>query len=243
MSEDTFDVPAEARPRHIAVIMDGNGRWAEARGLDRIEGHRAGTDAARRTIEWCGRLGIEALTLYSFSTENWNRPPAEVAALMSLVQEMLPGEHDGMMENSVRFRAIGDRSGLPGPVVSAIEDAEQLTSHNDRLLLNIALNYGSRQEILHAAQTLAARVAAGELAAEDIDEAAFSDALWTRDLPDPDLLIRTSGELRVSNFLLWQISYAEIVVTDTLWPDFGGEALQDAIRSYAGRSRRFGARP
>jgi undecaprenyl diphosphate synthase len=243
VSSDAFDVPADRRPRHIAIIMDGNGRWAKARGLDHIEGHREGTSAARRVIEACGRLGIEALTLYSFSTENWNRPPAEVAALMSLVQEMLPGEHDGMMENGVRFRAIGERSGLPEPVVAALEDAEHLTRNNDRLHLSIALNYGSRQEILHAAQTLARRVAGGDMTADDIDEATFSDALWTTGLPDPDLLIRTSGEMRVSNFLLWQISYAEMVVTDTLWPDFDGEALQDAIRAYAGRSRRFGARP
>ncbi len=243
MTDETFEIPPEQRPRHIAVIMDGNGRWAQAHGLDRIDGHRAGTDAARTTIETCGRLGIEALTLYSFSTENWNRPKAEVAALMGLVQEMLPGEHDGMMENGVRFRAIGDRGDLPPPVVAALEEAERLTRGNDRLHLNIALNYGSRQEILHAAQTLAAKVAAGELRPVDIDEAMFSDALWTRELPDPDLLIRTSGEMRVSNFLLWQISYAEIVVTDTLWPDFDGESLKEAVRAYAARSRRFGARP
>ena len=240
MSSDTLDVPAEARPKHIAVIMDGNGRWAKARGLDRIEGHRAGTEAARMMIESCAELGIEALTLYSFSTENWNRPPEEVAALMSLVQEMLPGEHASMTKNGVRFRLIGERTGLPSPVLAALDAAEEATKNNDRIQLNIALNYGSRQEIVHAARSLASRVAAGELSVDEIDEATFSDALWTAGLPDPDLLIRTSGELRISNFLLWQISYAEIVVDDRLWPDFDKAALHEAIQEFARRHRRYG---
>ena len=240
MSSDTLDVPAEARPKHIAVIMDGNGRWAKARGLDRIEGHRAGTKAARTIIESCGELGIEALTLYSFSAENWNRPPEEVAALMSLVQEMLPGEHAAMKKNGVRFRLIGKRTGLPSTVLDALDAAEEATKDNNRIQLNIALNYGSRQEIVHAARSLASRVAAGELSVDEIDEATFSDALWTAGLPDPDLLIRTSGELRISNFLLWQISYAEIVVDDRLWPDFDKAALHEAIQEFARRHRRYG---
>jgi undecaprenyl diphosphate synthase len=239
---DEFDIPPEQRPRHIAIIMDGNGRWAERRGLTRNEGHVAGTDAARSAIETCGRLGIEALTLYSFSAENWKRPPDEVRALMDLVLRMLPREHDGMMKNGVRFRMIGQRDGLPAEVLAALDQAEAKTRNNDRLLLNIALNYGARQEITHAARSLADQVAAGTLEPADIDQTMMAGALWTADLPDPDLLIRTGGELRVSNFLLWQISYAEIYVIDTFWPDFNEASMHEAIREFARRQRRFGGR-
>ncbi|MDP6311648.1 MAG: isoprenyl transferase [Phycisphaerales bacterium] len=240
--ECDLDVPPEQRPRHVAIIMDGNGRWAEGRGLTRTEGHVAGTDAARTAIETCGRLGIEALTLYSFSTENWKRPPDEVAALMDLVLQMLPLEYETMMENGVRFRMIGEREGLPADVLSEIETAEAKTKGNTRLSLNIAMNYGARQEIVNAARTLAEQAVAGTIDPTDIDESKLDDALWTAGLPDPDLLIRTGGELRVSNFLLWQISYAEIYVTETYWPDFDEASMHEAIREFARRQRRFGGR-
>ena len=236
----TLDVPVEQRPKHVAIIMDGNGRWAQQRGLSRAEGHIAGTDTARTAIETCCELGIDALTLYSFSTENWKRPPEEVAALMGLVLKMLPIEHELMMEQGVRFRMIGQRDGLPASVLDALDAAADKTKANDRLHLNIAMNYGARQEITQAARHLADQVAAGTLAPADIDEAMISNTLWTTGLPDPDLLIRTGGEMRISNFLLWQISYAEIYVTDTYWPDFGKDAFHDAIREFATRQRRFG---
>jgi len=222
--------------------MDGNGRWAKRRGLTRAEGHQAGTDAARSAIETCGVLGIEALTLYSFSTENWKRPPEEVAALMDLVLRMLPLEHDDMMKNGVRFRMIGQREGLPADVLAVLDEAESMTQDNNRLLLNIAMNYGARQEIIRAARSLAEQAAAGTLDPVDIDEKMISNALWTTGLRDPDLLIRTGGDMRVSNFLLWQISYAELYVTEQFWPDFNEAAFHDAIREFAKRQRRFGGR-
>jgi len=238
-----FDVPAESRPRHIAIIMDGNGRWAAQHDVPRIDGHRAGTESARAAIRTCGQLGIEVLTLYSFSTENWNRSAEEVAALMALVVELLPGEHEEMMQRGVRFRLIGERDGLPGEVRAALDKAERLTRSNTRLQLNIALNYGSRQEIVRAARLLAEQVQAGALEPSAIDETRFADALWTSGLPDPDLLIRTGGDYRVSNFLLWQLSYAEIVVDERFWPDFNQAAMLEAIREFARRQRRFGSRP
>jgi len=228
-------------PEHIAIIMDGNGRWAESRGLDRTEGHRAGTRAARTVIETCGELGVKALTLYSFSTENWRRPAAEVAALMALVTEMLPNEHETMQRNGVRFRAIGDVAGLPSEVRRAIRMAESATAENDRILLQVALNYGGRQEIVHAAKELAEQVHDGSMTPEDIDAESLASHLWTAGTPDPDLLIRTGGDQRVSNFLLWQISYAEIIVRDCWWPDFGPDQLRDAVAEFAQRQRRYGA--
>ena len=202
---DAFDVPPELRPHHVAIIMDGNGRWAQKRGLHRAEGHVAGTDAARTAIETCVALGIDALTLYSFSTENWKRPKDEVAALMDLVLRMLPLEHEGMKKNGVRFRVVGSRDGVPAEVLAALDEAAAQTQHNTRLHLNIALNYGSRQEITEAARSLATRAAEGTLDPTEIDEHLFARELWTAGLPDPDLLIRTGGELRVSNFLLWEL--------------------------------------
>ena len=233
-------VPADQRPRHIAIIMDGNGRWAQARDLDRTEGHRAGVNATREVIEAAARAEIEVLTLYSFSTENWKRPPEEVAALMSLITELLPLEMDKLKANGIRFRVIGDRNGLPEEVVAALKEAEALTQDAQGMTLVIALNYGSRQEIAHAARTLARDVAAGTRTADSIDEAAIEGALWTAGLPDPDLLIRTAGEMRVSNYLLWQISYAELVVDDCCWPEFDAGALHRAIEAYAARRRTRG---
>ena len=235
-----FDVPLEHRPRHIAVIMDGNGRWATARGQSRSEGHRAGAQAARRIVEECGKLSIGTLTLYSFSMENWKRPEEEVDALMGLLLEFLPKEREDLVSNNVRFEVIGDRSGLAVEVVEEIERTERATADCTGLHIVLAINYSSRHEILRAARSLATKVRDGHLNEDAITEAVFSDHLYTRGIPDPDLLIRTSGEYRISNYLLWQISYAELHVTDTYWPDFDGTDLRMAIRDFAGRQRRYG---
>ncbi|MFG0286498.1 MAG: isoprenyl transferase [Phycisphaerales bacterium JB039] len=234
------DVDPRRLPRHIAIIMDGNGRWAEQRGFPRIVGHRNGAATVRQVIECAGRLGIEALTLYSFSMENWKRPSEEVQALMALCVMYLEGEREEMVREGVRFRVIGRRAGLPPEVVAGIESVERATAHCTRATLCLALNYGARAEIVDAARALARRVRDGDLAPDDIDETAFSGALYTAGLPDPDLLIRTAGEMRISNYLLWQISYAELHVTDVLWPDFGDADLHAAIRDFASRKRRFG---
>ncbi len=227
-------------PRHIAVIMDGNGRWAKARGFDRTFGHRNGARVVRETLEECVRVGVEVLTLYSFSQENWKRPADEVAALMTLCETYLAGERDHMVREGIRFRMIGDREGLPASVREAIEQTERATARSDGTMLVLALNYGSRSEITRAARTLAERVQAGTLRPDQITPELLDSALDTAGMPDPDLLIRTAGEMRVSNYLLWQISYAEFHVTQTLWPDFGPSDLHAAIRDYAGRNRKFG---
>jgi undecaprenyl diphosphate synthase len=227
-------------PRHIAVIMDGNGRWAKARGFDRTFGHRNGARVVRETLEECVRVGVEVLTLYSFSQENWKRPADEVAALMMLCETYLAGERDHMVREGIRFRMIGDREGLPASVREAIEQTERATARSDGTMLVLALNYGSRSEITRAARTLAERVQAGTLRPDQITPELLDSALDTAGMPDPDLLIRTAGEMRVSNYLLWQISYAEFHVTQTLWPDFGPSDLHAAIRDYAGRNRKFG---
>lgn len=234
------DVHPARIPRHIAFIMDGNGRWAQQRGFPRLFGHFNGAAAVRRVIEECGRLGVEVLTLYSFSLENWKRPAAEVEGLMQLYVRYLEGERDELMRHGIRFRQVGRREGLPSEVVDAVDRLETDTAGNGRATLCVAVNYGSRAEIVDAARSLARRVKSGELEPEEIDEAMFAGSLYTAGVPDPDLLIRTAGEKRVSNYLLWQISYAEIHVTDVLWPDFGVEDLHAAIRDYAGRDRRFG---
>ena len=235
-----LQVLPEQRPQHIAIIMDGNGRWAKARGLERHAGHRAGVDSARSVVETAARAGIQALTLYSFSMENWKRPAEEVAALLGMITELLPGECVDLMRNDIRFRVIGDRNGLPEEIQQELARTEDATKDNTGMLLVIAMNYGSRQEIIHAAQSLAAAAVRGEIDPQAIDDERFSSALWTHGIADPDLLIRTAGEMRVSNFLLWQISYAEIVVDDRCWPDFGGEGLHDAITTYAARNRTRG---
>ena len=237
------DVHPARIPRHIAIIMDGNGRWAQERGHPRIFGHRNGAAAVRRVVEECGRLGVEVLTLYSFSLENWKRPPEEVEALMALCLAYLGAERDGLVEEGIRFRVIGRREGLPAPVVRAIEEVTEATRHGRTGTLCLAINYGSRAEIADAARSLAADAAAGRLDPASITEDLLDSRLYTAGLPDPDLLIRTAGEMRVSNYLLWQISYAELFVTGTLWPDFGGADLHAAIRDYAGRTRRFGGLP
>jgi undecaprenyl diphosphate synthase len=237
------DVHPSRIPRHIAIIMDGNGRWAQERGFARLFGHRNGAAAVRRVVEECGRLGVEVLTLYSFSMENWKRPREEVDALMALCLSYLEGERDGLIREGVRFRVIGRREGLPAEVLAAIDAVTEATRHGRSGTLCLAINYGARAEIADAARALAAQTAAGRLAPDAITEDLLAAHLSTAGLPDPDLLIRTAGEMRVSNFLLWQISYAELFVTGTLWPDFGAADLHAAIRDYAGRTRRFGGLP
>jgi undecaprenyl diphosphate synthase len=234
------DVPAERIPRHVAIIMDGNGRWATQQGLPRLFGHRAGAGSVREVVEGAMQLGIECLTLYSFSLENWKRPKDEVEGLMRLCLMYLEGEREEMRRQGIRLRIVGSREGLPADVLQAMDDVTTTTAGNRELTLCLAINYGSRAEILRATRELALRVARGELAPEAIDEHAFSQHLWTAGLPDPDLLVRTAGELRVSNFLLWQISYSELYVTDTLWPDFSRKELAQAVRAYAQRTRKFG---
>ncbi|MEC9374298.1 MAG: isoprenyl transferase [Planctomycetota bacterium] len=227
-------------PRHIAIIMDGNGRWARQRNLPRLFGHRQGAESVRRVLSECGHLGIEALTLFSFSSENWKRPREEVEALMALYVHNLRAERDELVRNNIRFRQIGRRADLSAEVLAEVDAAEAATSKCTGPTLCLAVNYGGRTEIVDAARALARRAVEGRLDPGLIDEAMFESALYTDGLPAPDLLVRTAGEMRLSNFLLWQISYAEIHVTDVLWPDFGESDLHAAIRAYAGRSRRFG---
>ncbi len=227
-------------PRHIAVIMDGNGRWAKERGLPRREGHRAGAESVRECVEACKELGVQYLTLYAFSSENWNRPAAEITALMTLLERFLDEKAGELMKQNVRLRAIGHLDRLPAKTRRKLDDAISRTSGNDSLTLVLALSYGSREEIVEAARSLAADAAAGKIDPAAIDNATFSSRLYTAGLPDPDLLIRTSGELRVSNFLLWQISYAEIVIFKKYWPDFGQSDLFEAVGEYSRRHRRFG---
>jgi undecaprenyl diphosphate synthase len=223
-------------PAHIAVIMDGNGRWAAQRHLPRVEGHRSGIESVRAVVEGCARLGVEVLTLYAFSVENWKRPPSEVSMLMLLLKTYLRSELNTLLKNDIRFRVVGRIEDLAPDVQRELRDAEEKTASSRGMLFNIALNYGGRAEIVEATKKI---VAAG-LRPEDVDEQTFSSYLYTAGQPDPDLLIRTSGEMRVSNFLLWQIAYAEIWVTDTLWPDFRLRHLLEAILAYQKRERRYG---
>ncbi|MBN2446286.1 MAG: isoprenyl transferase [Phycisphaerae bacterium] len=233
-------LPASALPCHIAIIMDGNGRWARQRGLQRIEGHRAGVRAVRESITQCGRLGIGYLTLYSFSSENWKRPQAEVVALMTLCAAALVNERDEIMRSNVRLRQIGSREGLPADVNHELDETMRMSAGNAGLTVTLALNYGSRAEIVEGVRKLAHDVADGKLRPEEIDEQHVSDSLYTAGLPDPDLVIRTAGEMRLSNFLLWQVSYAEFCAVPVLWPDFRTAHLNDAIRQFARRERRYG---
>jgi undecaprenyl diphosphate synthase len=227
-------------PRHIAIIMDGNGRWARERGLPRTEGHRRGADSVRRVVEACGELGVEFLTLYAFSSENWKRPKREVDALMRLLQQFLKSRTPEMMEQNVRLQAIGRLHDLPEACQAELHRSITKTAQNTGLTLILALSYGGREEIIDGVKSLLESVEKGHLDKAMIDGEVFSKHLYTRYYPDPDLLIRTSGELRLSNFLLWQMSYTEFYVTEKLWPDFGREALLEALRAFNARSRRFG---
>ncbi len=239
MSAETLELSGPP-PRHVAVIMDGNGRWAEQRGMSRIRGHRRGKDSVRAIVEAARELGVQYLTLYAFSTENWSRPRREVDALMRLLRRYLRTEVAKMMRHDIRLRAIGNLRKLPSEVLADLRLVEQRTRDNGRMTVQLAVGYGSREEIVRATRALARRVRDGELRPEQIDERRFAAELMTADVPDPDLLIRTSGEMRVSNFLLWQIAYSEIYVTDTLWPDFGKAEFVAALEDYLGRERRFG---
>ncbi|MGE0733346.1 MAG: isoprenyl transferase [Alphaproteobacteria bacterium] len=232
---------ASGVPVHVAIIMDGNGRWAKARGLPRTAGHKRGVEAARRTVRAAIELGISYLTIFGFSSENWNRPIAEVDDLMGLLRIYLRSEVAELHQNGVRLRFIGDRTRLSKDIVRMIEDTERRTGENARLNLTICLSYGGRAEIVMAARRIAERIAAGELRAEDLDDKRFEEHLMTAGIPDPDLIIRTSGEKRLSNFLLWQAAYAEFIFIDTLWPDFGKEHLQSAVDEFMRRERRYGA--
>jgi undecaprenyl diphosphate synthase len=237
----TLEHAAEKMPRHIAIIMDGNGRWARKRHLPRFIGHRQGMQSVRAVVETASRIHLPYLTLYAFSSENWKRrPQAEVAFLMRLLKEYLQAEVSTLNRNNVRLEYIGRLHELPPDVQAALEETRLATSTNTGLILTLALNYGSRDEIVDAARALAESVRRGEIAVEEIDDAAISRKIYTAHLPDPDLLIRSSGEMRISNFLLWQIAYSEIFVTEKLWPDFKGIDLLDSIAEYQKRERRFG---
>ncbi len=241
MASEPALIPEPATvPRHVAIIMDGNGRWAKARRLPRLAGHKQGVEAVRRVSKAAREQGVEVLTLYAFSSENWRRPEEEVRDLMGLLRYFLKSEIKDLVAENVRLRVIGDYRALSGDLVAMIDDAIAKTAGNSGATLVIALNYGAQAEIVAAARRLAAAAQAGEVAPEAIDEAMFSYALTTHGLPPLDLLIRTSGEQRLSNFLLWQAAYAELLFVDTLWPDFDGEALADAIAQFGRRHRRFG---
>lgn len=231
---------AELLPRHIAIIMDGNGRWAKSQSKPRMFGHERGALTTQRIVAESARLGIGYLTLYSFSIENWKRPPEEVDFLMELCRRRLEAELPMMMDNNVRFVHVGRREGLSQAVLDDLDKTIEKTANNTGLTLALAWNYGSRAEIVSAVRDIAKRVKSGDLTIDDITDRTLSDHLLTAGLPDPDLLIRTAGEMRLSNFLLWQISYAELWVTDTLWPQFTAEHLHEALRDYAGRHRRYG---
>jgi len=230
----------EKLPRHLAIIMDGNGRWAEKRFLDRIAGHQQGAESVRLVVRACREIGLSYLTLFAFSSENWSRPRGEIEALMALLKQYLISELQEMMDNGIRFLAIGDLARLPKEVYNILTETMKQTAAGGGMTLTLALSYGGRDDILQAIRRIMANCRDGILTPEDINEQLFCKYLWTANLPDPDLLIRTSGELRLSNFFLWQLAYTEIYVTPTLWPDFGKEDLLQALLSYQERERRFG---
>jgi len=238
--KEVLGLSPDQLPRHIAIIMDGNGRWAKLRNQPRITGHERGATTVRSIVTHCARLGIEALTLYSFSTENWKRPHEEVEFLMELYARYLVAERDTIMNNNVRFVHLGRREGLPETVLREMDETVATSAGNTGLTLCLALNYGARDEIIDAVRDIAREVRSGKLDPDRIDESVITGALYTAGLPDPDLLIRTANERRVSNFLLWQISYAELYVSDVLWPDFSEGDLNEAIKDFARRERRFG---
>ncbi len=235
-----LNVDADRRPRHIAVIMDGNGRWAQRQDLPRIEGHRQGVASVRRTVEECSRLDIEQLTLYCLSSENWKRPRTELDFLMHLLEQYMIEERSTIMDQDIRVRVIGRRDGIPDRVLREMDKTIDLSATNQGTLLCLAINYGGRAEMIDAIRRIASEVQQRALKPEDISEDLLADYLDTAGMPDPDLLIRTAGEMRISNFLLWQISYSELWVTDKCWPEFQVEDLHLAIRDYAARDRRFG---
>jgi len=228
-------------PRHVAIIMDGNGRWARKRLLNRVNGHERGSETVRQIVRACREFGISILTLYAFSTENWQRPKLEVQALMALLERFLISEEKELLENGIRLNAIGEIDRLPDRVCDRIQEVMASTRHNDQMLLNLALSYGGRAEIVRMVQSISKKVRDGVMTPGDITEEAVSAHLYTASIPDPDLLIRTSGEMRISNFLLWQIAYSEIYITNTLWPDFNREEFIDILDDYQHRERRFGA--
>jgi undecaprenyl diphosphate synthase len=234
------EIDKEKLPRHIAIIMDGNGRWAKKKNLNRISGHIKGVDAVREIVTACRELGIKVLTLYAFSIENWRRPKDEVAALMGLLMEYLFKEREEMVQNNIRLSAIGRIEDLPLEVQNTLRETSKKTEQCDGMILNLALSYGGRSEILHAVQGILSDFQKGKIKPEEVNLQRFSQYLWTRGIPDLDLLIRTSGEFRISNFLLWQIAYTELYVTETLWPDFDRKELLKAIAAYQSRERRFG---
>jgi len=227
-------------PKHVAIIMDGNGRWAKEKGKLRVFGHHNGVISVRDVVEGCDKLGVKYITLYTFSSENWNRPKFEVMAIMELMVSTIHKEIASFMKNNIKLNAIGDLDLLPAKCLKELNNAMETTKENTGVILTLALSYGSRREILHAAKNIAAQVKSGELEIEDINEAVFERNLFTNDMPDPELLIRTGGEYRISNYLLWQIAYAELYFTTKLWPDFRKEDLYEAILDYQKRERRFG---
>ncbi|MFN0173948.1 MAG: isoprenyl transferase [Saprospiraceae bacterium] len=240
MSDLKSQINPDNVPQHIAIIMDGNGRWAKQKGMPRVLGHRSGVKSVREVTEAAAQIGVKYLTLYAFSTENWNRPPAEVMALMSLLVETIKGEIRDLNKNGVRLMAIGDIDALPKSTLKTLRDGIEKTKNNTRVTLVLALNYSAKWEILHATRLLAEQVKMGNLQPSDITEAMFERELSTHGIPDPELLIRTSGEARLSNFLLWQVAYAELYFTPVFWPDFGKDELFKSILNYQNRERRFG---
>ena len=239
-SEGALGLRREQLPRHIAIIMDGNGRWAAERNLPRIEGHACGAKVVREIVTECARLGLEALTLYSFSSENWSRPKDEIDFLMELYAHYLVAEREEILDNNIQFMQVGRREGLPDSVLKELDTTAEMSRHNDGLKLCLALNYGSRAEIVDAVRRIAAQVKAGQLEPDDISERLIDLSLYTAGIVDPDLLIRTAGEFRISNFLLWQVSYAEFYVEQVCWPDFTVAHLHKAIKEFARRDRRYG---
>lgn len=237
------DVPPERRPAHIAIIMDGNGRWAQRQGMPRVSGHERGASVVREVTELCSDLGISQLTLYCLSSENWKRPAEEIEFLMLLLKQYIIDEREPIMRNNLRVRMLGRREAIPDHVLAELDETIEMSRSNTGMWLNLAINYGGRGELVDAVRAIARKVSDQSLLPSDITEETITGHLYTAGLADPDLLVRTAGEMRVSNFLLWQISYAEIWVTDRCWPEFDEEALHEAIRSYAARDRRFGGLP
>ncbi len=239
-ADEPFDASSMDLPRHIAIIMDGNGRWAQRQELPRIEGHRRGVATVRRVTEECARLGIEQLTLYCLSSENWKRPQMELDFLMHLLEQYMIEERKTIMENNLRVRTIGRRDGIPQQVLDELDKTIAMSAENTGTCLCLAINYGSRQEITDAVRRIGEKIESAEMDWSDVEEETIDAHLYTAGMPDPDLLIRTAGEMRISNFLLWQISYAEICVTQLCWPEFAEKDLHQALRDYAARERRFG---